>query len=197
MFAWFISNLGPETQLVTTSPVLQVSFNSPALLESLDTPVTSQVSPPILLAKPSNDATPVLEITAPAPQMSAPATPTETQVSGPPLLRTFEARYFLSKELTEKPIVLEDINQDLRIALPGIEAQSLVLVLLINEEGLIDRVELEKTNLPMDIATQVINTFSSLKFQPGKIDHIAVKSQLKIEVQLENSLPPLHLGGAK
>ena len=184
--------------MTSVAPVLEVSLNSPAQLESLETqPSTTAAAPAIPSSSNSSSATQATEIMPPASQTSLKQTLVEAQASATPLLRTFEARYFLSKELSEKPVVLEDVNKDLRIALPGIEAQSLVLVLLINEEGLIDRVELEKTNLPLDIATQVINTFSSLKFQPGKIDHVAVKSQLKIEVQLENSLPPLHLGGAK
>lgn len=167
------------------------------MLESLETLPASQVSA-FAAPKASSDATQAaIENLPPPPPSFKPEMRAPVAASGPPLLRTFEARYFLSKELSEKPVVIEDINQDLRIALPGIEAQSLVLILLINEEGLIDRVELEKTDLPLEIATQVINTFSSLKFQPGKIDQVAVKSQLKIEVQLENSLPPLRLGGAK
>lgn len=75
------------------------------------------------------------------------------------------------------------------LTLPSVPAQSAVLRLLINESGDIDRVEIEETFLPEYAAHIVTDTFSKIKFHPGKINDIPVKSQLRIVVTLEDVVP--------
>jgi hypothetical protein len=99
--------------------------------------------------------------------------------------------YFSANELSERPHVLQDVVPLLSLSIPGIETQSVILRLLINEQGTVDSVHLDHTELPDDIVRVVIAAFSNLKFEPGKIDHAAVKSQLRIEVLLENTQPVL------
>jgi outer membrane biosynthesis protein TonB len=89
--------------------------------------------------------------------------------------------------LTERPKVVEDATSDMRLILPGIESQSVVLRLLINEAGAIDQVEVENSNLTPEVEPIVVGAFNRLRFTPGKIDGVAVKCQLKIEVMLENA----------
>jgi hypothetical protein len=99
--------------------------------------------------------------------------------------------YFSANELSERPHVLQDVVPLLSLSIPGIETQSVILRLLINEQGTVDSIHLDHTELPDDIVRIVIAAFSNLKFEPGKIDHAAVKSQLRIEVLLENPQPVL------
>ncbi len=98
--------------------------------------------------------------------------------------------YYSLKQLTERPSVIEDATTDMRLILPGIESQSVILRLLINEAGAIDQVEVEHSNLRPEVEPIVLGAFNRLRFTPGKIDGIAVKSQLKIEVMLENANTP-------
>lgn len=100
-----------------------------------------------------------------------------------------EPHYFQSGELTEKPQIVHDDSSNVLLALPGVPAQSAVLRLLINENGDIDRVEIDETFLPEYAERLVTDAFSKIKFRPGKIDDVPVKSQLRIVVELEDVVP--------
>lgn len=97
-----------------------------------------------------------------------------------------EPYYFRTNDLTEKPRVLRDIRPDLSLSLPNGLSQLAVLRLLINERGDIDQVVMEDSALPEEAQHLVLDAFAKTKFQPGKIGDIPVKSQLRIEVMLEN-----------
>ena len=100
--------------------------------------------------------------------------------------------YYSLKQLTEKPRVVEDATTNMNLVLPGVETQNVILRLLINEQGAIDQVEIEHSTLMSDIEPIVTAAFAKLRFSPGKIDGVAVKCQLQIEVSLENAdQPPL------
>lgn len=100
-----------------------------------------------------------------------------------------EPYYFQAKELTEKPSVVLDISPGLAFFLPSGLPQLAVLRLLINEHGEIDQVVMENSSLPAQAQQLVIDAFSKIKFQPGKIDGIPVKSQLRIEVTSQDAAP--------
>lgn len=102
----------------------------------------------------------------------------------PPL--SIKPHYFYLRELSEKPLVQQDIPADMLLAFPGFAAQTVVLRLFINEEGAIDHIQIEQSALPTAIEQSLISAFSNLKFHPGKIGRRAVHSQMKIEVRLEN-----------
>lgn len=103
--------------------------------------------------------------------------------------RQSEPHYFQSRELTEKPQIVHDDSPNVLLALPGVPAQSAVLRLLINENGDIDRVEIDETFLPKYAERLVTDAFSKIKFHPGKIGDMPVKSQLRIVVTLEDVVP--------
>lgn len=66
-----------------------------------------------------------------------------------------------------------------------------VLYLFINEEGSIDNIDVDVSFLPEDAQDILIKAFAKLKFNPGEIDGLPVKSQLMIEVDLEEK-PEVH-----
>jgi hypothetical protein len=105
-----------------------------------------------------------------------------------PILGLPKSHYFRSKELTEKPRILHDVFPDLMVKIPDISPQPAVLRLLINEQGDIDQVEIEESQFPKDVERLIIDNFSRIKFQPGRLGDLPVKSQLRIEVSLENAL---------
>lgn len=106
-----------------------------------------------------------------------------------PLLQPAAPYYFQPAELTIKPAVVEDASTSLTLFVAGIETQYVILRLLINEAGSIDRVVIEESHFPADVEQKIVDTFVTLKFSPGKIDEEPVKSQLRIEVTLQGMLP--------
>jgi len=104
------------------------------------------------------------------------------------LLSLPEPRYFPMNELSERPILEKNIPPDKTIDLPDIPIQSGVVKLLINEQGSIDKVVFDGTSFPEEVKQFVTDSFSAVRFKPGKIGELAVKSQLSIEVTLERVL---------
>lgn len=119
------------------------------------------------------------------PEQAAPApVASERNASVIPLPEATEPHYFPTRELSVRPRVLKDVPSDIQII--GVPAQTVILRLFINEAGDIDRVDTEQSFLPEDIERELSGAFSTLKFQPGMRDGTAVKSQMKVEVRLED-----------
>jgi hypothetical protein len=102
-----------------------------------------------------------------------------------PLPAPVEPRYYRAQDLTERPRVLQDIEPWLRLEIDGVRTQAIVLRLLINEYGDIDKVEIDRSDLSPAAEAAVADAFSKIRFLPGKLDAASVKSQMKIEVTLE------------
>jgi hypothetical protein len=94
--------------------------------------------------------------------------------------------YFPAQQLTEKPKVVQDVMP----ALPLIATpmQPTVISLLINEYGDIDDVVIEDANVPVQTATLIKKALKRMKFYPGMLENMPVKTQLKIEVTLQSSV---------
>lgn len=101
------------------------------------------------------------------------------------ILKISKPHYYSSKELTEKALVLRDIPPDLGVLLHDVPTEKIAVWLYINEIGNIDQVFFENPTLPKEAESLIHEHFAKLKFYPGKIDGIAVKSKLKIEILIE------------
>lgn len=101
------------------------------------------------------------------------------------ILRPSEPYYFSTSELNEMPQVTLDLSPSLAFSLQNVAVQLAVLRLLINEDGRIDEIFIDASPLSENDQRLVMETFSKTKFQPGKINGMPVKSQLKIEVRLD------------
>lgn len=97
-----------------------------------------------------------------------------------------EPHYFRVSELTEKPHVVRDIASNLTLATPDIPTQAAVLRLFINDEGGIDKVVIEESRLPANAQRRIVDAFSGIMFQPGKIGRLSVRSQLRIQITLQD-----------
>jgi outer membrane biosynthesis protein TonB len=173
-----------KVQLRPINPPTTASPPPPPIASVTPLPVATVVT---AAAAPRSEPT-ALPPQAPSNLAIAPAAPLPQTVLEPVLWET-EPQYFTSKQLSEKPQVLQDVAHSLSLTFSGIETQTVILRLMINEHGNIDRVHLDQSTLGNDVERVVIAAFSNIKFQPGKIDGVAVKSQLKIEVLLENAEP--------
>lgn len=94
--------------------------------------------------------------------------------------------YFAAKDLTQNPLVVRDVPADLTLIVPDVPAQAATLQILINEYGEIDQVIVEDSLLPEAAQKTVVDAFAKARFHPGEINGVPVKSQLRIEIMLED-----------
>lgn len=175
-------------------PAMTVTTVSLALTPHVE-PTTENKATLTEAASPLPQPTP--EPVAPAEQVaSAAASPASDTAGGNegegaalPVLLPGEPHYFDLNELTEQPALVRDIAPEKSmVAVSNDVPRSLVLNLLINEQGGIDQVEFEGVTLPEQVQHLVSDLFSALKFQPGKRKDVAVKSRMQIEVTLQDIL---------
>lgn len=102
-----------------------------------------------------------------------------------PLLVAVKPYYFAIKDLTQRPLVVRDVPADFMLIVPDVPSQAATLQILISEYGDVDKVIVENSLLPEVAQKTVIDEFSKLKFNPGEVKGIPVKSQLRIEIMLE------------
>ena len=87
--------------------------------------------------------------------------------------------------LTQRPIVLQDIDPELPEALRSLEPQSFYLTLFINEYGDVDQVKLASIiALSPSMIDELRRHFEVMRFMPGYLDGRAVRTALRIRVQL-------------
>lgn len=108
-----------------------------------------------------------------------------------PILTPVEPRYFQSYELTEDPVVLQDVASDAVLALPDTSPHVARVSLLINERGEVDQVMIDEEILSEQVKHLISDVFSRMVFHPGKQGDLSVKSQLDIEIMLEQVIAPL------
>lgn len=97
-----------------------------------------------------------------------------------------ESHYFPTKELAEKPQVMTDVPPMLATPLPNESPEPAILRLRINELGTIDEVIIEKSSFSETAQRLITDIFGKMRFEPGKIDGKPVKSEMRIEMKLED-----------
>lgn len=125
------------------------------------------------------------------PPVTATPSPMSLAASSPSVPQTVahataSARTYLpASALTERPVVLQDIDTELLPALWPVSAQTLVFQLLINEYGDVDQVIVEKSSLPQGLLAELRQRFLAARFAPGRLRGRAVATALRIAVQLQ------------
>lgn len=94
-------------------------------------------------------------------------------------------KYFDSTEVTSRATALDEID----FALPEMSriggSGKSVLMLYINETGLIDKVDVESTGeISPELIDAVARQFGKAVFQPATIDDVTVKSRMRVEILL-------------
>ncbi len=93
--------------------------------------------------------------------------------------------YLPAHRLTTRPLIKTDIDAILPATFYGIAPQRLILQLLINQYGDVDRVVVEESALPQVLLAELQAKFLQARFTPGRLDTQAVPSAVRIEVQLQ------------
>ena len=99
--------------------------------------------------------------------------------------------YVPAAELSERPLLLQDIDDLLDLPSAGIVVPDTLPVqygtgvLLINERGGVDRVQFESTAFPRYLEAMLTQRFAEARFLPGKIDGKPVRSALRIALRLQ------------
>jgi hypothetical protein len=127
----------------------------------------------------------------------APTIPPQDQASPPPDLEPEksnsllgqdtpeQAAFITTKQLTEKPQVQVDINPDIAMRLATNKNRVAILRLRINELGDIDQVLFEHGDFSEAEIEFLTTACKAMKFAPGKLGKIPVKSEMRIEMTIE------------
>tara|TARA_R110001599_G_scaffold64023_4_gene179452 strand:- start:129557 stop:130204 length:648 start_codon:yes stop_codon:yes gene_type:complete len=108
----------------------------------------------------------------------------ETPAHSESNLRPAEAIYLQATELTKSPSLQVDIPSDFSLPSSNGVSRVAILRLMINENGDVVQVIVEDAAASEQEQNLLKEAFSKAKFHPGEIDGRAVKSQLMIEVIL-------------
>lgn len=95
--------------------------------------------------------------------------------------------YYPPAEVTQRPHVASPIDTSVVDDEEG--AGKAVLVLYINEQGKVDKVETESSHLSERLNALVAQQFGSARFLPAEKDGQPVKSRLRIEVTIRPRAP--------
>ena len=104
-----------------------------------------------------------------------------------------EFPYYSIKELTKGPQVLTTVNPEFE-RMDHYEAGGrMVLTIWINEQGIVDAVTVDRSNLPQKVDEQVRASFLGAHFAPGEKDGHKVRSKMPVEVNYEplNMVTPI------
>lgn len=105
------------------------------------------------------------------------------------------AKYFSTRDLDQRPEPLQQIDPEFPLTVdPGVRG-SVVVRLLLDSAGQVEKVIPLRSNPPGLFDEAVIKAFADARYTPGKIGKNAVKVQLVIEVEFES--PPFRQGGDK
>ncbi len=101
------------------------------------------------------------------------------------------AGYLPAADLSERPVLLQDIHDEIDLATIMSADDDLTAIteatgiLLINEQGGVDRLLFESPGLPQYLESLLAQRFAEARFRPGKIDGRPVRSALRIVLQLQ------------
>ncbi len=96
-----------------------------------------------------------------------------------------EFPYYSIKELTKGPQVLTTVNPEFERMDRYAEGGRIVLTIWINQQGIVDAVTVERSNLPQTVEEQVRAAFLGAHFAPGEKDGHKVRSKMPVEVNYE------------
>lgn len=96
-----------------------------------------------------------------------------------------ERTYFTAESLSERPLILQDVDANILQAFEDVTLKKLILRLMINEYGDVEKVIIEEAKLSQELLPTLKAEFLRARFAPGRIHGIAVPSTLRIEVKLD------------
>lgn len=105
-----------------------------------------------------------------------------------PIVMDVKPYYFRTEQLSVQPIIVHDVDLPQDPLLTPLKIQTAILRIFVNENGGIDDVLIQASQLP-EVAEGILKeTFAKMIFQPGMIDGLPVRTEMTIEVSLANLL---------
>lgn len=118
---------------------------------------------------------------APVARSAASADPTLRHTSAASSGIAAPARYLPAEELDERPLIRTPVHPVFP-PYAAVASGRVVLQLLINEAGAVDRAVAVQADPPGVFEQAAMDAFAAARFTPGRKDGLAVKSALKIEL---------------
>lgn len=95
--------------------------------------------------------------------------------------------YFGANAMTQEPVVAEGLVGGKLLVVPGIAPQAVAVQVWVSEEGAVERIALD-TPMPQADEQLLLAAFAGVKFHPGRIGRIAVRSHLAMEIMLDDAI---------
>jgi hypothetical protein len=169
---------------VVPGPTAASPAASPAVsAEQPPAPPAPAVVPVAPAAAASRPATVTARQSAPAPQAAGPTEPATVAEDEEATLVPGEPPYLPRKRLTVVPEPLAPVDVPFPPDVTGIVQLRVQLSLFIDETGTVRRVQLDTPQVPASFARSVVETFVGTRFSPGELDHVPVRSHIKVEVE--------------
>lgn len=130
-------------------------------------------------------------VATPEQQATAPPPPPAQPVPSPsphPIPAPVGIRYFQTGELTQEPLAVDGPSADRKLIIPGVSPQAATVRISIDDQGNVEAIVFEKEQMTDEEERLVTEAFFKLKFHPGKIGRIAVRSQVTRDYLLDSSL---------
>ena len=103
---------------------------------------------------------------------------------GAPVLRILPDRVRVPEWLLDtKPRITSEVSRHYVVD-PFADAQYLQVKLLLDEEGVVEDVQVLDTNMPLDEARFAADRYLAMRFSPGKIRGVAVRTEKYLEIDV-------------
>lgn len=120
--------------------------------------------------------------------VAEPAPPSGFGLPLPEVSRAYEGA-----ELTKRPAALDALPADLDESLPPGSTGRAILVLEIDDKGAVIDITPENSELDPASLTKIAEAFQGMRFLPGRIGKVPVRTRMRIEVSIDDW--PGDLGG--
>lgn len=135
-------------------------------------------------------AAPEAAVRPPAPEVrrtvppQPPATPgTEAVAAAAPAAPVADAPYLPRGELTVPPRLVGSLDVPFPDDITGVVSLQVRLTLFIDERGTVQRIRVDTPGVHPSFERSIRESFGAAKFTPGELERVAVRSQLRLEVE--------------
>lgn len=118
------------------------------------------------------------------------ASPQESQPEEAALPIGVPLAYYTTQELSQRPQPITTIPDFSLVPVTSPEPARLILRLFISDKGLVDRIQVENTELSKEQSDALKDIFLNTFFSPGLLENKPVPSQMRIEVLVEPFVQP-------
>jgi len=126
---------------------------------------------------------PVIQAAEPPAPRPAPLHEEPTRALGPDSGERGVEEYLPRNRLSVAPEVLTSVDVQFPAGVTGIVDLKARITLFVDEKGAVRRLRFDSAGIPASFAASVLDTFLNARFKPGEVDGVAVRSQVRLEVE--------------